>query len=157
MGAELEIFDGANTNSGNLLFRSSKAVVSAGSFHHTFEEIAALDICGRTWTTRISAQPEFERTWIVLSLLAGGVLLSLVMFYLTYAEGRARRAAENAAERLKISELALREGEERLRRYATELEHRVAERTANLAESIQSLEGVLYHVAHDLRAPLRSM
>jgi signal transduction histidine kinase len=44
-----------------------------------------------------------------------------------------------------------------LRRYATELEHRVAERTANLAQSIQSLEGVLYHVAHDLRAPLRSM
>src|SRR6185312_9833040 len=45
----------------------------------------------------------------------------------------------------------------RLRRYATELEHRVAERTANLAQTVQSLEGVLYHVAHDLRAPLRGM
>jgi signal transduction histidine kinase len=79
------------------------------------------------------------------------------MFYLTYAEGRARRAAEHAAAQLKESELALRESEEHLRRYATELEHRVAERTANLAQSIQSLEGVLYHVAHDLRAPLRGM
>src|SRR3569833_3127696 len=79
------------------------------------------------------------------------------MFYLTRAEGRARRAAERAAAQLQIFESALRESEERLRRYATELEHRVAERTANLAQSIQSLEGVLYHVAHDLRAPLRSM
>jgi len=157
MGAELEIFDGSTTNFANRLFRSPKAVERAGPFHHTFEEITALDVCGRTWTTRFSAQPEFERTWIVLSLLGGGVFLSLVMFYLTRAEGRTRRAAERAAERLKISELALRESEERLRRYATELEHRVAERTANLAQSIQSLEGVLYHVAHDLRAPLRSM
>jgi signal transduction histidine kinase len=33
----------------------------------------------------------------------------------------------------------------------------VAERTANLKQSVQSLEGVLYHVAHDLRAPLRAM
>jgi PAS domain S-box-containing protein len=40
---------------------------------------------------------------------------------------------------------------------AEELERRVAERTARLQESLSSLEGVLYHVAHDLRAPLRSM
>ena len=106
---------------------------------------------------RFFAQPEVERIWIVLLLLAGGLLLSGGMFYLTRAEGRARRGAERAAAQLQLSELALRESEERLRRYATELEHRVAERTANLAQSIQSLEGVLYHVAHDLRAPLRSM
>jgi signal transduction histidine kinase len=98
-----------------------------------------------------------EGAWIVLSLLFGGTLLSLVMFYFARGEGRAHRAAEQAAAQLKISELALRESEERLRRYATELEHRVAERTANLAQSIESLEGVLYHVAHDLRAPLRGM
>lgn len=40
---------------------------------------------------------------------------------------------------------------------AAELERRVAERTASLQESLGSLEGVLYHVAHDLRAPLRAM
>jgi signal transduction histidine kinase len=157
LGTELEIFDGTNTDSANLLFGSAKRTGSALPFRQTFEEISALDVCGRTWTARFFAQPEMERTWIVLLLLTGGALLSLAMFYLTYAEGKARRSAEQAAAQLKLSELALRESEERLRRYATELEHRVAERTANLAQSIQSLEGVLYHVAHDLRAPLRGM
>jgi signal transduction histidine kinase len=153
----LEIFDGANTDSANLLCRSGKNAAAAMPFRKTFGEITALDVSGRTWTARFHAQPELEGTWIVLSVLLGGAVLSFVMFYLTRAEGRARRAAEQTAARLKLSEIAVRESEERLRRYATELEHRVAERTANLAQSIQSLEGVLYHVAHDLRAPLRSM
>jgi hypothetical protein len=153
----LEIFDGTNTDSANLLFRSAARTVSALPFPRSFEEVTALDVCGRTWTARFFAQPEMGRTWIVLLLLGGGSLLSLAMFYLTHAEGKARRTAERAAIQLKFSELALRESEERLRRYTTELEHRVAERTGNLAQSIQSLEGVLYHVAHDLRAPLRGM
>ncbi|HWF18154.1 MAG TPA: ATP-binding protein [Verrucomicrobiae bacterium] len=53
--------------------------------------------------------------------------------------------------------LDITEREDALRDYAEELERRVAERTATLQESVQSLEGVLYHVAHDLRAPLRAM
>ena len=156
-GAQLEIFDGSNTDNGNLLFRSATEKLSPLPFRKSFVDVKTVDISGRTWTTRFFAQPELEQVWIVLLLLAGGSLLSGAMFYLTRAEGRARRAAERAAGQLQVSEVALRESEERLRRYATELEHRVAERTANLAQSIQSLEGVLYHVAHDLRAPLRSM
>ena len=153
----LEIFDGTNDDSANLLFRSARETSSALPFRRSLEEITSLDISGRTWTVRLYSRPESEGAWIVLALLLGGTLLSLMMFYLTRAEGQARREAERSAEQLKESELALRESEERLRRYATELERRVAERTANLAQSIESLEGVLYHVAHDLRAPLRSM
>jgi signal transduction histidine kinase len=157
LGTALEIYDGTNTDSTNLLFRSAKNAVGNVPFRRSFTEIVALDVSGRTWTARFYAQPELEGTWIVLSLLLVGAFLSLVMFYLTRAEERARRTAEQAVAQSRFSEFALRESEERLRRYATELEHRVAERTANLAQSIQSLEGVLYHVAHDLRAPLRSM
>jgi len=157
MEAQLEIFDSTNTDNTNLLFRSVVAKAEELPFRKTFEEVTTLNISGRTWATRFIAEPELERVWIVILLLAGGLLLSGAMFYLTRGEGRARRAAEHAAAQLQVSEAALRESEERLRNYATELEHRVAERTANLAQSIQSLEGVLYHVAHDLRAPLRSM
>lgn len=155
--AQLEIFDATNTDEAHLLFRSATEKARSLPFRRTFEDVTSLNIGSRTWTTRFVAQPEGERVWIVMLLLVTGGLLSGAMFYLMRAEGRARRVAERAAARLQTSELALRESEERLRRYATELEHRVAERTANLAQSIQSLEGVLYHVAHDLRAPLRSM
>lgn len=50
-----------------------------------------------------------------------------------------------------------RETHERVGRHANELEKRVADRTRSLQATVQSLEGVLYHVAHDLRAPLRTM
>lgn len=157
MGTALEIFDGTNTDEANLLFRSRQRPAGIMPFRKTLEETTSLDVSGRTWTARFFATPEMDGLWLVPLLFAVGVVLSFVMFYLTRAEGRARRAAEAAAAQLERSELALRESEERLRRYATELEHRVAERTANLAQSLQSLEGVLYHVAHDLRAPLRTM
>ena len=154
---EMEIFDGTNTDSGNLLFQSTGSVAGAASSTHTVQEIVPLDIDGRTWTARFVGRPQWEGAWIVLSLFFGGVLLSVAMFNLTRAEAQARRAAESWAARLNASELALRQSQENLRHYAAELEQRVAERTANLAQSIQSLEGVLYHVAHDLRAPLRGM
>lgn len=154
---EMEIFDGTNIHSENLLFQSASTVPGNQPFRHTLQEIVPLDVSGRTWTAHFVARPQWEGAWIVLSLFFGGALLSVAMFYLTRAEGQARRAAENWAARLKASEVALRESQDSLRRYAADLEHRVAERTANLAQSIQSLEGVLYHVAHDLRAPLRGM
>lgn len=46
---------------------------------------------------------------------------------------------------------------EQLDSHARELESKVAERTAKLEETITSLREVLYHVAHDLRAPLRAI
>ena len=57
----------------------------------------------------------------------------------------------------KRAESELRDAQEQLKIYTTELEQRVVERTAHLRQSLQSLENLLYHVAHDLRAPLRSM
>ena len=75
------------------------------------------------------------------------------------AEEAQRRGAElerEIAERRR-AEADLKQAQKQLTNYAGELEQRVAERTDKLRHSLSSLEAVLYHVAHDLRAPLRAM
>ncbi len=70
-----------------------------------------------------------------------------------------RKQAElerEVAER-KLAQDALARAQAALRRHADDLEEKVRQRTANLQETVRSLEGVCYHLAHDLRAPLRAI
>ncbi len=54
-------------------------------------------------------------------------------------------------------EVTLQAAQEQLSRHAGELETKVTERTARLHETIAQLESFSYTVAHDLRAPIRSL
>ena len=56
-----------------------------------------------------------------------------------------------------LTRLRLESTQKELEQIRAGLEQKVAHRTGALEQTIQSLELVLYHVAHDLRAPLRTM
>jgi len=57
-----------------------------------------------------------------------------------------------------MEDITLRqEAEERMRALNQELEHRVNARTEALRKSYEQMESFCYSIAHDLRAPLRSM
>lgn len=77
---------------------------------------------------------------------------------------RGKRRTEIALDELRVevarrerTESELREAQTRLNEHAGQLEQRVRERTAELDATVESLRGLLYHIAHNLRAPLRAM
>ena len=92
----------------------------------------------------------------VFSCLAIAITSAIMRRALARAREKQRELENEIVERQR-AEQALHEAQLQLRQYAGELEHRVQERTAHLHETIRSLEGVCYHLAHDLRAPLRAM
>jgi signal transduction histidine kinase len=113
--------------------------------------------------------PRFEFNWPRTNLdefmaLMAFLFSSLAIAYtskimrqaLDKARAKQRELERENAER-KRAEKNLQEAQGQLRRYAALLEERVAERTAHLQETVRSLEGVCYHIAHDLRAPLRAV
>jgi signal transduction histidine kinase len=113
--------------------------------------------------------PRFEFNWphenldeflALLAFLFSGFAIAITSNIMRRALRQARqkqRELEREVAERRRAEEALQQAQVQLRQHADLLEQRVAERTAYLQETIHSLEGVCYHIAHDLRAPLRAM
>lgn len=70
---------------------------------------------------------------------------------------RGRRKLQREVARRQRSEAELMLAQNLLKTHADELELSVSRRTAELAATVKYLESLLYHIGHNLRAPLRAM
>lgn len=70
---------------------------------------------------------------------------------------RSRRRLQKEVARRQRSETELLKAQALLKTHAEDLEQCVAKRTAELAATVKYLESLLYHIGHNLRAPLRAM
>jgi signal transduction histidine kinase len=113
--------------------------------------------------------PRFELNWprenldeflaLIAFLFSGfaiAITTNIMRRALRQAQQKQLELEREIVEREKAEE-ALREAQVLLRRHAALLEERVTDRTMYLRETMLSLEGVCYHLAHDLRAPLRAL
>jgi PAS domain S-box-containing protein len=112
---QLRVYDGDEVKQANLLH---SATGSHGR-DSRWQSTRTIDVAGRIWTLRFQSQPAFDARSqggpIPLLIFFFGVLVSLLLFYFTNAEARARHIAEQGAMRLKRSREALRQSEERMR------------------------------------------
>ena len=92
--------------------------------------------------------------WLAMAAFVIGAASTIAAIEAMHrANGRAIKTIREREE----AEEAMRQARNELARANEDLERKVQQRTAHLNETIRSLERICYNIAHDLRAPTRSM
>ena len=148
---DFQIFDGPDMLDENVLHHSARAQGIDNSPHNPrYTTTTTLDVAGRTWSLKFASRPEFDQvsgTRFVPLVPVGGVLISILLFGVTWSQAHARRAAERSASELSQSEAARREAD---RRALVEYE-RLLVRIAVLAQALGTARelATIFHALRD--------
>jgi CHASE1-domain containing sensor protein len=107
------VYDGANPDPESIMHRSDlvRGAASAGEARPLLEETRTLSVGGRPWTVRFFTRPNVglgAARWLVPLVVVCGVVVSLVLFYVSRAQAHARAEAEAAARSWRASESRFR-------------------------------------------------
>jgi PAS domain S-box-containing protein len=98
------IYDTTVTTALNLLHNSQDVNLGKANQGGYFTKFKNLDIAGRTWRIIFTSSPEMDRDLEIRQIpyfLVGGVLLSLLLFFITRSLVRARLEAEKSEKRFR--------------------------------------------------------
>jgi signal transduction histidine kinase/CHASE1-domain containing sensor protein len=97
---DIEIYDGPEASRGALLFEAGSELDPSGS--GGFSRIQRIDVGGRTWTLQFVAKTAFHgfwERWLPRFVVAIGLALTALLFWITRREARALARAKRASER----------------------------------------------------------
>lgn len=114
----VQIYDGVSPQPAQLLHSSPSGPPTGRKHASRLATSRTLEVAGRPWTLVFSSRPELEKsleTRQVPYILGGGLLLSMLLFWMTLSQVKAYQAIATVAAELRQSETALRASEIRFR------------------------------------------
>jgi len=143
-----QLYDGEGAEPERQLYSSHGPEALSDEAMHT--TTTTLSVAGRPWTLTFATLPAFEETasgGMVAPFAMAGVLVSLVLFGLTLAQGRARGDAERSAKGLRVAlaerarvEEQLREADRRKDDFLAMLAHELRNPLAPVLTAVQLME-----------------